>query len=441
MNFYTANLLTLCAINAFLLFRRYRHRRPQITPISAARLETAQRFQRRFLAPYALAVAADWLQASLGPQRRYPDFRLTSGKQLPEDVVARLYATGFVSAAASAMVAGRLVDSLGRRSACLFYCIFSGLACGLMLCSSMPLLVLGRVSGGIATTLLFSAFESWMISEYHLLELDDSVLSLKTVLENMALVNSAVAMISGVAGDALVEASGWRAAPFVAASLCCSIAAPLLLTSWRENTRGGPVVQGRWKDYRLGIVTIVKSKRFSALAIATCCFEGAMYLFVFFWTAALNSARLQAGVEKELPLGLIFSSFMCAMMAGSLISTPVKAPSRQSATTDLCLTMAIGSSSLSCAVLFDDERIVFWAFCVLEATVGAYFPIMGFLKSELVDDDRRGHVYSAVRLPLNLFVLVAHSLDEEGDKHRVRVFLTLAGLLVAASVVVKRGLT
>ena len=30
----------------------------------------------------------------------------------------------------------------------------------------MPLLLLGRVLGGLSTSLLFSAFESWMVSEH-----------------------------------------------------------------------------------------------------------------------------------------------------------------------------------------------------------------------------------------------------------------------------------
>lgn len=31
---------------------------------------------------------------------------------------------------------------------------------------SMPVLLLGRVLGGLSTSLLFSAFESWMVSEH-----------------------------------------------------------------------------------------------------------------------------------------------------------------------------------------------------------------------------------------------------------------------------------
>ncbi|RDA91214.1 hypothetical protein CP533_3384 [Ophiocordyceps camponoti-saundersi (nom. inval.)] len=435
MNFYAKNLALLCALCAILLYRRHRRRGTQLAKFDAPRLDTARSFHWRFLVPYALAVAADWLQATdlkpLQGPHLYALYR--DDKQLPEQNIALLYAVGFLSAAVSTVFVGQFINYVGRRAACSFCCCLNGFSTALILCRSMPILILGRILGGMATTLLFSAFETWMISEYHFLELDQSTLPLKTILENMTLVNSAVAMLSGVAGDALVAASGMRGMPFYLANLCCPMAQVLLLFLWRDDRPQGflwfpwrhvkpsdPVVEWRWRDYKLGIKTVLTSKKISALTFATCCFEGAMYLFIFFWTAALTSARLKVGIDEKPPLGLIFSSFMCAMMAGSLISATVETPSRQSATTDLYLAMVIGSGSLSCAVLFEDERKLFWAFCILEATIGAYFPAMGFLKSESVDDDMRGHVYGALRLPLNLFVLMVHMMDKEGDFHRAR---------------------
>ncbi|RCI08624.1 hypothetical protein L249_4711 [Ophiocordyceps polyrhachis-furcata BCC 54312] len=433
MNFYAKNLALLCALCAILLYRRHRRPVPQLAPFDAARLETARNFHWRFLVPYALASAPpggfDKPSTDPKPFQGPHLFALyRDDKQLPEQDIALLYAIGFLSAAVSTIFAGQFIEFVGRRAACSFCCCLNGFSTALVLCRSMPILMLGRVLGGMATTLLFSAFETWMICEYHSLELDESTLPLKTVLENMALVNSAVAMLSGVAGDALVGASGMRGMPFYLANLCCPMAQALVLFLWRDDKPRGslwfscrhvkssaPVVEWRWRNYQLGIKTVLTNKKISALTFGTCCFEGAMYLFIFFWTAALTSVRLKAGVDEKPPLGLIFSSFMCAMMAGSLVSATVKAPSRQSATMDLYLAMVIGSGSLSCAVLFEDERKVFWAFCVLEATIGAYFPAMGFLKSEFVDDNMRGHVYGALRLPLNLFVLMAHMLDREGS--------------------------
>lgn len=51
---------------------------------------------------------------------------------------------------------------------------------------------------------------------------------------------------------------------------------------------------------------------------------------------------------------------------------------------------------------------------MFEALVGAYFPSMAFLKGRVVDDGIRGKVYGILRLPLSIFVVVAHSLAEEG---------------------------
>lgn len=165
-----------------------------------------------------------------------------------------------------------------------------------------------------------------------------------------------------------------------------------------------------------------------------------MYLFVFFWSAALKSARLRSGSEEELPFGIIFSSFMCAMMAGSaLFSLAVPRHTKESTSGVLMIVVLTTSCCLSAAVLLESEHALFWALCMVELCIGAYFPSMSYLKSEVVEDGVRGRVYSVLRLPLNLFVVVAHSLDQEGDAHRNHVFMTCAALLMLSFFVVKRS--
>jgi MFS transporter, MFS domain-containing protein family, molybdate-anion transporter len=140
-----------------------------------------------------------------------------------------------------------------------------------------------------------------------------------------------------------------------------------------------------------------------------------MYLFIFFWSAALKSARTHAGVSDDLPFGLIFSSFMCAMMAGSALFTLSRPThdAQSTASISMAVTLLV-SCCLSIAAVVQNERLLFWTLCLLEGCIGAYFPSMAFLKSQMIEDGVRGHVYSILRFPLNLFVVVAHSLDEEG---------------------------
>lgn len=168
-------------------------------------------------------------------------------------------------------------------------------------------------------------------------------------------------------------------------------------------------------DLKDGIATILSNKRILSLGLASCFFEGSMYLFIFFWSAALKSARARAGSTEELPFGLIFSSFMCSMMAGSAFFS-LFTPRHTTQTTSFILTtaMLVVSCCFSLAVMIGSEPVLFWVLCLIEACIGAYFPSMSFLKSDVVDDGVRGRVYSILRFPLNVFVVVVHSLDQEG---------------------------
>ena len=164
-------------------------------------------------------------------------------------------------------------------------------------------------------------------------------------------------------------------------------------------------------------------KRLVSLGMVSCCFEGGMYLWIFFWSAALNNARSQAQNQGDLPFGMIFSCFMCAMMLGSILFNLAKqSHDMASASTILSTVTAVASCCFLTTILLKKEALIFWAFCLLEACVGAYFPSMAYLKGQVVEDGVRGQVYGRLRLPLNVFVVVAHSLSEEG-KQRTRSFL------------------
>ncbi|KAL7795873.1 DUF791 domain-containing protein [Trichoderma ceciliae] len=440
MNFYQVNLAVLALGNACFFIHRQRarnrslHCRGGVQPDKQSKA-TANKFQIRFLFVYSLVVAADWLQ---GPYT-YAIYKYE--KQLTEQTVALLYASGFVSGAVSAPFVGQLADRHGRRAACVAYCICYGITCLTMLSHDLNILYVGRFFGGIATTLLFSVFEAWMITEYHLLQLDRTKISLSDVFASMTTVSGSTAICSGVLGDSLIQRSGSRLGPFLASFVCCIGAGILILATWRENygstaeSKESPEAQ----KLRHRILVALTNPKIVALTLASCCFEGTMYLFVFFWSAALKSARVKSEFQDELPFGLIFSSFMCVMMAGSNISMTRNALySNGSAMNTLMLIFAIASGAFAVSTMLDHEHLLFWAFCVIEGCVGAYFPKMALIKSDAVDDSVRGGVYSALRLPLNIFVVVAHGLDRDGDEHRNTVFLICAGLLIAAFLVISR---
>lgn len=139
-----------------------------------------------------------------------------------------------------------------------------------------------------------------------------------------------------------------------------------------------------------------------------------MYLFVFFWSAALLTIHSAADAINPLPFGIVFSCYMCAMMSGSIIFTLVPV-SHDKAHYILKTVLTSASICLLSSILLKNEALVFWAFCLFEGCVGAYFPSMASLKSKLIGDGSRGRFYGILRLPLNLFVIAAHSLAEEGE--------------------------
>ena len=60
-------------------------------------------------------------------------------------------------------IIGGLADSYGRKRLCICYCFAYTFSVTMKHCRHFYVLLLGRVGGGVATSLLFSVFESWLI--------------------------------------------------------------------------------------------------------------------------------------------------------------------------------------------------------------------------------------------------------------------------------------
>merc|ERR1719326_374484 len=68
--------------------------------------------------------------------------------------------------AAGYYVEGTVADNLGRKKTCLAYCAFYIVSCCTKHCKLYSVLMFGRITGGIATSMLFSCFECWLVSEH-----------------------------------------------------------------------------------------------------------------------------------------------------------------------------------------------------------------------------------------------------------------------------------
>ena len=357
-------------------------------------------------------------------------------KGIAESTVALLFTTGFLTGGISASFVGSLADQYGRKSACLSFCVTYTLSCLSVLSDDTFVLALGRALGGLSTTLLYSVFETWMITEYHKRELS-GCLSLESMFGMSVTLSGVMAILAGIIGEGLVEYSGTKRAPFMAAVVFLMAAFVGIRQLWSENYGYNSREKHQGSDERF---SILRDRRILALGVTTTLFEGCMYLFVFFWSPALMSSRSLADNNTSPPFGIIFSCFMCTMMLGSLVFSLAKPGNARDSARLMLSVLALASSALLLPTLQRSETATFWSFALFEVCVGMYFPTMSRLKSEIVEDAVRAQVYGLMRLPLNVFVVVALGVTKDGDAYRARVFTVVGALLLSAFWVVQRYL-
>lgn len=171
-----------------------------------------KKFRRGFLSVYLLVMSSEWLS---GP---YLYALLRDDRGLPEPIVIGLYATAYTSAAVSALAVGFLADRHGRRKACLAQCVIHSLACLTVVFGGdcLPVLFLGRVLAGTALTLLWTVFESWMVTEWNARGLDRSGAEggLSEMFGVMTRTNCMAAIVGGLFGHCMVSAMGSKMWPF-----------------------------------------------------------------------------------------------------------------------------------------------------------------------------------------------------------------------------------
>ncbi|KAI0594922.1 hypothetical protein F4775DRAFT_411348 [Biscogniauxia sp. FL1348] len=354
--------------------------------------------ERFWYLAYFLAMAADWVQ---GPYL-YSLYRDEHG--LSASLVSSLFTTGFMSSALSGYFVGALSDKHGRRLLCMIYCLLYALSCIFTITSSLPLLFLGRFLGGISTSILFSVFDSWMVTNFRERRLVEFGCDLSRTYATTSTVNSLAAILGGVASEMSVRATGSRKAPFVLSALLLWSALQVIWSHWIENYGAAASPKTADSPKPQSLSTVFKQPSILALGFVSTMFEGSMYLFVFFWTPALKSVQKSAG---ELPYGFIFSSFMAASMAAALTFNIVMQKRVVRYSRLLVGIMLVANYCFVKLAGPKTEDATFWLFCLFEACVGMYWPCAGYLKGRLVQDDARGKVYGIMRIPLNIFVVGA----------------------------------
>ncbi|KAI0489974.1 MFS general substrate transporter [Xylaria cf. heliscus] len=468
LNIYWIGLLVLAPLVAIVAGHKTILSWLRITPVEKREpnplVDEARDFRRTFLQVYLLIIGSEWLQSPF----MYSLFR--NEKTLDEGTVSTLYISTYVAAALSALFTGYLADRFGRRRACLVLCAIHSLAAVSVCFDALPVLVAGRALGGVALSLLWTAPESWMVAEYNERGFaghgggggggGGAGLSLTSMFGVMTTAKCITAIVAGVLGHCVVFALGSKIHPFIlgmALDLCAAI---LMIHTWKENWGVNSGVDANMDSHRAVEMqkqlppdqerTSLWDPRLWAMSFVTCCFEGTIFLFMFFWPEVLQKAydKAHLGMNETIPHGVIFASFMAIMVIGALSFNMIVADpdsyhqqgstKRHILTPTLLLLGALLASAVCffAAAFFRGEIALFVSFLLLEVCNGIYVPSVAYHRGTVVADEARARVYSLMNIPLFVFVVVAlRTANGGGEGHWQPVFLFCAVLLLVAALV------
>lgn len=154
--------VVLCLICGVLCYMKYRTSACSVETQEATRViqRDFQAFQRSYLFVYVCAMMGDWLQ---GPYV----YALYAAYNFSKQQIAILFIVGFGTSGIIGAFAGQFADKYGRRLSCYVYCVAYIISCLTKHSSNFHFLLLGRLTGGLATSILFSSFEAWLVSEHN----------------------------------------------------------------------------------------------------------------------------------------------------------------------------------------------------------------------------------------------------------------------------------
>lgn len=365
-------------------------------------------FKNNYLLVYSLMMAGDWLQ---GPYVYY----LYSTYGFDKGDIGRLFIAGFGSSMIFGTIVGSLADKQGRKRACITYCISYILSCITKHSPEYNVLMIGRILGGIATSLLFSAFESWLVAEHNKRGFDAQWLSL-TFSKAIFLGNGLVAIVSGLFANMLADNLGFGpVSPFDAAACFLAIGMAIIMSSWTENYGDPSDSKDLMAQFKVAAAAIASDEKIALLGAIQSLFEGSMYTFVFLWTPALSPN------DEDIPHGFIFATFMLSSMLGSSIASRLMARPALKVESYMQIVFAISAFTLLLPVVTTffiassgvkggsisfAGSIQLLGFCTFEACVGIFWPSIMKMRSQYIPEEARSTIMNFFRIPLNIFVCV-----------------------------------
>lgn len=232
-----------------------------------------------------------------------------------------------------------------------------------------------------------------------------------------------VAILAGVVAYSLAANFG-SVAPFDASLVLLIVGAAIIWLRWKENfgesgteaSAGGaasgapaggvapPALTSAFDSFYKAARLLVANERVLLLGLVQSCFEGAMYIFVFMWTPALEASLRLSSTTALLPHGIVFALFMVAIMIGSKLFELLIA--EQKVEFFMRWVLVAAAAALAVPILTSDHTLQLAAFLVFEVCCGIYFPSAGTMRSKYIPEEVRSTVMNIYRVGLNALVVI-----------------------------------
>eukprot|EP01059_Diplonema_ambulator_P013213 TRINITY_DN23735_c0_g1_i1.p1 TRINITY_DN23735_c0_g1~~TRINITY_DN23735_c0_g1_i1.p1 ORF type:complete len:339 (+),score=21.32 TRINITY_DN23735_c0_g1_i1:150-1166(+) len=262
--------------------------------------------------------------------------------------------------------------------------------------------MLGRVLGGIATSLLFSTFESWCVTEASRSKLPSKCLA--SLFTTASFLNGLTAIGASLIGHGLVVYAGGVLTPFNIVPFVLITCSYVMYANWSENYGDG-AAEDDAGSLQGGLTFMFSKPKLPLLGLIGSLFDAALYIFIFLWTLSLER---RSADPTHIPYGLAFALFMGWCMIGALACQMALCNGQRVALNAARLLLVL--LTLACVGLVPcidattSYATVFNGFCLLEFAFGAYSPAIALLRAYHLDDSHRTAVTAIFRTPTNLSV-------------------------------------
>ena len=148
------------------------------------------------------------------------------------DLVSKLFLVGFASTGIFGPWIGRFVDTIGRKAGTLAFAVLYAIGALSTRSNVLGVLLLGRLAGGLGTSLLFSAPEAWLVGEHQKNKFDGRWLG-----ETFGLAYAGDSLVAITAGQlaSLTANSAGPSGPFTLSVVFLFLGGLLALLKWDEN--------------------------------------------------------------------------------------------------------------------------------------------------------------------------------------------------------------